>query len=105
MDTTIIVGVGAIMGSVVAIALVFGKTVLGVAWTGSGAKRVTAVESGNKDNIFQQHMQNKNDVSIKITSTSNLSKAAEKQVERTKDLESLLNKEVSTCDSVPTDHN
>lgn len=101
MDTAIIVGVGVIMGSVVAIALVFGKTVLGVAWTGNGAKRVTVVESGNKDNIFQQHMQDKNDV---ITSASNLSKADGKQissqVEKTKDLESLLNKEVTTCDNV-----
>jgi hypothetical protein len=63
LDTAIIVGVGVIMGSVVAIALVFGKTVLGVAWTGNGAKRVTVVERGNKDNIFQQHMQDKNGVS------------------------------------------
>jgi hypothetical protein len=104
LDTAIIVGVGVIMGSVVAIALVFGKTVLGVAWTGNGAKRVTVVESGNKDNIFQQHMQDKNDVSIKKTSASNLSKADGKQissqVEKTKDLETLLNKEVTTCDNV-----
>ncbi len=104
MDTAIIVGVGVIMGSVVAIALVFGKTVLGVAWTGNSAKRVTRVESGNKNNIFQQHMQDKNDVSIKKTSASNLSKADDKQissqVEKTKDLESLLNKEVTTCDNV-----
>lgn len=100
MDTAIIVGVGVIMGSVVAIALVFGKTVLGVAWTGNGAKRVTRVESGNKNNIFQQYMQDKNDVSIKKTSISNSDKQVSSQVEKTKDLESLLNKEVTTCDNV-----
>ena len=34
MDTAIIVGV--VMGSVVAMVLIFAKTVLGVAWTGKG---------------------------------------------------------------------
>jgi hypothetical protein len=101
LDTAIIVGV--IIGSVVAISLVFGKTVLGVAWTANGAKRVTVVESENKNNIIQQHMQDKNAVSIKKTSTSILSKPADNQisshVEKIKD-ESLLNKEVTTCDNV-----
>jgi hypothetical protein len=53
LDTAIIVGV--IIGSVVAMALVFGKTVLGVAWTGNGVKRVNVGESGNhleKDFVF-----------------------------------------------------
>ena len=67
MDTAIIVGV--IVGSVVAIALVFGKTVLGVAWTGNGTKRVTAVESGNENKIIQQGIQDKNEVSIKKASS------------------------------------
>lgn len=106
MDTAIIVGV--IIGSVVAIALVFGKTVLGVAWTGNGAKRVTLVESANKNNIIRQHIQDKNDVSIKKTSNSELSREADNlissQVEKPQDHESLLNKEVTTCDNVTTDH-
>jgi hypothetical protein len=106
LDTAIIVGV--VMGSVVAIALVFGKTVLGVAWTGNGAKRVTLVESANKNNIIQQHIHDKNDVSIKETSNSELSRAADNlissQVEEPQDLESLLNKEVTTCENVATDH-
>jgi hypothetical protein len=109
LDTAIIVGVSVIIGSVVAIALVFGKTVLGVAWTGNGAKRVTVVESENKNNIIQQHMQDKDAISIEKTSTSKLSKAAgnqiSSQVEKTKDLESLQNKEVTTGDNVTTDHN
>jgi hypothetical protein len=37
LDTAIIVGV--MIGSVVAIALVFGKTVLSVAWTGKDTNR------------------------------------------------------------------
>ena len=101
MDTAILVGV--IIGSVVAIALVFGKTVLGVAWTGNGAKSVTVVENGNKNKIIQQSMQKKNDVSINETS-SKLSKDAgdriSSNVEKLNGLESLLNKEVSTCDNV-----
>ncbi len=71
MDTAIIVGV--IIGSVVAMALVFGKTVLGVAWTGNGVKRVNLGESGNKNKIIQQHKQDRIDASIKKTS-SKLSK-------------------------------
>jgi len=101
LDTAILVGV--IIGSVVAIALVFGKTVLGVAWTGNGAKSVTVVENGNKNKIIQQSMQKKNDVSINETS-SKLSKDAgdriSSHVEKLNGLESLLNKEVSTCDNV-----
>jgi hypothetical protein len=106
LDTAIIVGV--VMGSVVAIALVFGKTVLGVAWTGNGAKRVTLVENANKNNIIQQHIHDKNDVSIKETSNLELSRAADKlissQVEKPQDLDSLLNKEVTTCDNVAIGH-
>jgi hypothetical protein len=63
LDTAIIVGI--IIGSVIAIALVFGKIVQGVAWTGNGAKRVTVVESGIKIKIIQQSMQDKNELSIK----------------------------------------
>ena len=77
---------------------------LGVAWTGNSAKKVTLVESENKNSIIQHHVQDKNEVPIKKTSTSKLSKAAgnqiSSQVKRTKNLESLLNKEVTTCDNV-----
>jgi hypothetical protein len=100
LDTAIIVGV--IIGSVVATALVFGKTVLGVAWTGNGAKRLTVIESGKKNKISQD-MQSKNEVSIKKTS-SKLSKGTgdriSSYVKDSKGLDSLLNKEVSTCDNV-----
>jgi hypothetical protein len=101
LDTAIIVGV--IIGSVVAIALVFGKTVLSVAWTGNGAKRLTVVECGDKNKINQQHMRDKSEVLIKKTS-SELSKDAGDRIssheEKSKGLDLLLNKEVSTCDNV-----
>jgi len=91
------------MGSVVAIALIFGKTVLGIAWTGNGVKRVSVVESGNKNNINQQHMQDENKISIKRT-PSKVSKDTpdriSSQVEKPKNLDSLLNKEVTTCDNI-----
>jgi hypothetical protein len=103
LDTAIIVGV--IVGSVVAIALVFGKTVLGVAWTGNGTKRVTAVESGNENKIIQQGMQDKNEVSIKKASSISSKDTGDRissHVEKSKGLGSLLNKKVSTCDNVAT---
>ncbi|MGC1132111.1 MAG: hypothetical protein WA941_04775 [Nitrososphaeraceae archaeon] len=102
MDTAIIVGV--VMGSVVAIALVFGKTVLSVAWTGNDTKRLKAVQNGNKDKIAQHHLQDKNDVS-RSKAFSKLDKGNDNRItsyaKKSKGLDSLLNKEVSTCDNVP----
>ncbi|MGH9978149.1 MAG: hypothetical protein ACRD8Z_20310 [Nitrososphaeraceae archaeon] len=61
MDTAIIVGV--MIGSVVAIALVFAKTVLSVAWTGNDTKRLTSAQNRNKNKIVQEHLQEENDTS------------------------------------------
>ena len=101
MDTAIIVSV--IIGSVVAISLVFGKTVLGVAWTGNGAKKLTASQNGDKNKIVHQYLQDKSFLSINKTS-SRLEKGNKNRisshVEESKGLDSLLNKEVSTCDNV-----
>ena len=101
MDTAIVVGV--IMGSVVAIALVFGKTVLGVAWTGNGAKRPSVQKSGNDNKIIEQHKQDENGVLFKDTS-SKLSKDTynriSSHVDKSTGLDSFLNKKVSTCDNV-----
>jgi len=56
LDAAIIVGV--MIGSVVAIALVFGKTVLSVAWTGNDTKRLTSAQNGNKNktNTYKERM-------------------------------------------------
>jgi hypothetical protein len=67
LDTAIIVGV--IIGCVVAMVLVFGKTVLGVAWTGNNTKGFIAVQGGSKNKIVQQHSQDKNDASINNASS------------------------------------
>jgi hypothetical protein len=101
LDTAIIVGV--MIGSVVAIALVFGKTVLSVAWTGNDTKRRTAVQNGNKNKIVQEHLQEKNEIS-RMKGFSKLSKDNDNRItsysKKPKDFNSLLNKEVSTCDNV-----
>lgn len=99
MDTAIIVGV--MIGSVVAIALVFGKTVLSVAWTGNDTKRLTSAQNGNKNKIVQEHLQEKNDISrmkgfSKLDNDNRITSYAKKS----KGFDSLLNKEVSTCDNV-----
>ena len=91
------------IGSVVAIALVFGKTVLSVAWTGNDTKRLTAAQNGNKNKIVQEHLQEKNDTS-RMKGFSKLNKDNNNQItsyaKKPKDFNSLLNKEVSTCDNV-----
>ena len=101
MDTAIIVSV--VIGSVVAIALVFGKTVLGVAWTGNGAKRLTASQNGDKNKMVHPRLQDKSFISINKTS-SRLEKGnndrISSHIEELKGLHSLLNMEVSTCDNV-----
>jgi hypothetical protein len=71
LDTAIIVGV--MIGSVVAIALVFGKTVLSVAWTGNDTKRLTSAQNRNKNKIVQEHLQEENDTS-RMKGFSKLSK-------------------------------
>lgn len=89
------------IGSVVAIALVFGKTVLSVAWTGNDTKRLTSAQNGNKNKIVQEHLQEKNDISrmkgfSKLDNDNRITSYAKKS----KGFDSLLNKEVSTCDNV-----
>lgn len=99
MDTAIIVGV--VIGSVVAMALVFGKTVLSVAWTGNDTKRLTAEQSGNKNKIVQEHLQEKNDISRKkVFSKLNNDNRRSSYAKKSKKVLTLLNKEVFTCDNV-----
>ena len=75
MDTAIIVGV--LIGSVVAIALVFGKTVLSVAWTGKDTNRWTAVQSGTQNKIVEDHSQENNDSTKKEFANLNKSNESE----------------------------
>ena len=54
MDTTIIIGV--IIGSVITLVLVFGKTVLGVVWTGNGKKEHEIIQTRNRNAAVQEHL-------------------------------------------------
>lgn len=54
MDTTIIIGV--IIGSVITLVLVFGKTVLGVVWTGNGKKEHEIIQIRNRNAAVQEHL-------------------------------------------------
>lgn len=54
MDTAIIVSV--VIGSVVAMALVFAKTVLGVAWTDKSARRVGVSEVSNQNGVMNEYL-------------------------------------------------
>jgi hypothetical protein len=54
LDTAIIVGV--MIGSVVAIALVFGKTVLSVAWTGNDTKRLPEIRTKLCKSTYKKRM-------------------------------------------------
>jgi hypothetical protein len=76
LDTAIIVGL--MIGSVVAIALVFGKTVLSVAWTGKVYCRWTAVQSGTQNKIVEGHPRGKNYDSTK-KAFANLNKNKESE--------------------------
>ncbi len=79
------------------------KQYLSVAWTGNDTKRLTAVQNGNKNKIVQEHLQEKNDTS-RMKGFSKLNKDNNNQItsyaKKPKDFNSLLNKEVSTCDNV-----
>jgi hypothetical protein len=50
LDTAIIVGV--VKGSVVAIVLVFAKTVLGIAWTGKSARKLRMILTTAQERLF-----------------------------------------------------
>ncbi|MGC1132106.1 MAG: hypothetical protein WA941_04750 [Nitrososphaeraceae archaeon] len=97
MDTAIIVGV--VIGSVVAMALVFGKTVLGVAWTGTKAGRLGISETSSQNGGIQEYSINTNNPKreSRLMQTTN-----QKLIDRQKAniADSLINKQVSTCDNI-----
>jgi hypothetical protein len=89
LDTTIIVG--AIIGSVVAMVLVFGKTVLGVAWTG---KSKSTKPSQNRSEVFSNNDLGK----VLLYKSENENWKGLESKNKSNDFDSLLNKEVFTCD-------
>ncbi len=91
MDTAIIVGV--IIGSVVAMVLVFGKTVLGVAWTGKSTHK-SKKPAQNPSEVFSTNDLGK----VLLYKSQNENWKGLESKNKSNDFDSLLNKEVFTCD-------
>jgi hypothetical protein len=102
LDTAIIVGV--VIGSVVAMVLVFGKIVLGVAWTENIARRLKMNQNRNVNRAVHEHGQDTDDLRsapLNLSESQNEKNKEPVQVQdKSKDFGSLINKQVSTCDNV-----
>lgn len=99
MDTAIIVGV--VIGSVVAMVLVFAKTVLGVAWTGKNRRRL---ETGSSQNRIQNRLEqeysvntNNSESGLRLNKIHNQMSTGEQKVAV---VDSLINKQVPTSDNM-----
>jgi hypothetical protein len=95
LDTAIIVSV--IIGSVVAIVLVFAKTVLGVAWTGKSTRSVRTTETRIQDKLRQEYPLGISNSKSELRLIQKLNQSSV-DVQKTATLNSLINKQVSTCD-------
>lgn len=122
MDTAIIVGV--VIGSVVAIVLVFARTVLGVAWTGKLVRKPQmaltlnnmppqermhlAGDTAAEREFLKQDESGQNSVQIKMDSNAQNKRIARSQIHphfgRKSDLNELAKKRVKTCDSIEIGH-
>jgi hypothetical protein len=102
LDTAIIVGV--VIGSVVAMVLVFGKIVLGVAWTENIARRLKMNQNRNVNRAVHEHGQDTDHLRsapLNLSENQNEKNKEPVQVQdKSKDFGSLINKQVSTCDNV-----
>jgi hypothetical protein len=101
LDTAIIVSV--VIGSVVAMALVFAKTVLGVAWTDKSARRIGVSEVNNQNGVTQEYLTSSNNPKRELRSSQISNKEtidAKTAVKKADNIDSLINKQVLTCDNV-----
>lgn len=102
MDTAIIVGL--IIGSVVAMVLVFGKIVLGVAWTENNTRKLKMNQNRTVNRTVHEHGQDIHHLrSTSLNQSENQNETSGELVQlqdEAKDLGSLIKKEVSTCDRV-----
>ncbi|MGA9843522.1 MAG: hypothetical protein WBP64_21415 [Nitrososphaeraceae archaeon] len=118
MDTTIIIGV--IIGSVVILVLVFGKTVLRVAWTENGTRELEMTQTRNRNAAVQEHLhyannrrrevflkQNENSqksVQVQVDSDTQIKSKSKSQTpvqfKRSSNLNELINKRVKTSDLI-----
>jgi hypothetical protein len=99
LDTAIIVGV--VIGSVVAMVLVFAKTVLGVAWTEKNTRRL---ETGSSQNRIQNRLEqeysvdtNNSESGLRLNKIHNQMSTSEQKVAV---VDSLINKQVLTSDNM-----
>jgi hypothetical protein len=98
LDTAIIVSV--MIGSVVAMALVFAKVVLGVAWTGKSKGKFNTPQISNHNNIIQ-NLPKKADIETTVPTYA----AANQELTATKNPKTnkfylLVNKHAYTCDNL-----
>lgn len=103
MDTAIIVSV--IIGSVVAMVLVFGKTVLGVAWTGKNSSKLGIIGINSQYNSTQSHAVNTNTNNSEVGFNTILRDQELKLKNTAKNggsnnFDSLKNKQAYTCDNI-----
>jgi hypothetical protein len=101
LDTAIIVSV--VIGSVVAMALVFAKTVLGVAWTDKSGRRIGVSEINNQNGVTQEYLTSSNNPKRELRSSQISNKEtidAKTAVKKADNIDSLINKQVLTCDNV-----
>ena len=96
MDTAIIVGV--VIGSVVAMVLVFAKTVLGIAWTEKSTRSLKVGTSQNRiqNTLEQEYDLNSSETELRLNQIPNQRSADEQKADI---VDSLINKQVSTCDN------
>jgi hypothetical protein len=87
------------IGSVVAIALVFASEVLGVAWTGKNIKMFRNTRIGDHDDFIQANLRNKPDSERFVLTYPVDQKLAAKKESKTSKFDSLINKKVYTCDN------
>jgi hypothetical protein len=115
LDTTIIISV--IIGSVVTLVLVFGKTVLGVAWT---ERELEMIQTRNRNEAVQEHLhhahnskrkvvlnQNENSqksVQVQVNSGTQIKSKSRSQTpvqfKCSSNLNELINKKVKTSDLI-----
>jgi len=101
LDTAIIVGV--VIGSVVAMALVFARTVLGVAWTGKVVRKPQMALTLN-NMPSQERMCLAGDAAAERENKNIARSQIYVQFGRKSDLNELANKRVKTCDSIEIGH-
>lgn len=91
--------VGVVIGSVVAMVLVFAKTVLGVAWTGKSTRSIGTSETRIQDKLRQEYSFAINNSKSELFLIQKLNRGSI-DVQKTAMLNSLINKQVSTCDHI-----